>query len=217
MASMENFDPASIIPVKTPVFQVTGGQVYQLLPETTAAQVKMDDGISVETRVNTLERAFSGTSRLHIAQSIAERDALVGNGLQAGDQVYVTDASADETVESGGAQYLFMTDGSFLKVAESESLDVVCTWEHIQDKPESAVTQIDLAVAQRHAHDNAGILAKLAESATGTLAYNGQPVSKDEVWVCRVDSLADIPPNLADGGLVFVNATPESNESEDEV
>lgn len=56
----------------------------------------------------------------YIAANIAARDALV---LDVGDEVYVIDASADPTVTSGGAKYIW--DGTaFLKIAEDESFDV---------------------------------------------------------------------------------------------
>lgn len=55
-----------------------------------------------------------------IAADITARDALT---LDAGDEVYVVDASADATVTTGGAKYIW--DGAaFLKIAEDESFDV---------------------------------------------------------------------------------------------
>lgn len=57
----------------------------------------------------------------HEAADVAARDALTG--LVAGDRVFVTDASADATVDAGWAIYRW--DGAaFLKMAEQESLDV---------------------------------------------------------------------------------------------
>lgn len=56
----------------------------------------------------------------YIAADIAARDALT---LDTGDEVYVVDASADGTVATGGAKYIW--DGSaFIKMAEDESFDV---------------------------------------------------------------------------------------------
>ena len=55
-----------------------------------------------------------------IVADIAARDALT---VAAGDEVYVVDATADATVDAGGAKYIY--DGAaFLKVAEDESFDV---------------------------------------------------------------------------------------------
>lgn len=55
-----------------------------------------------------------------IAADITARDALT---LDAGDEVYVVDATDDATVDAGGAKYIW--DGAaFLKIAEDESFDV---------------------------------------------------------------------------------------------
>ena len=52
---------------------------------------------------------------------IAARNALTG--LSPGDQAYVTDASADATVDAGAALYVY--DGAaWNKIAEFESLDL---------------------------------------------------------------------------------------------
>lgn len=56
----------------------------------------------------------------YIAADITARNALT---LDASDEVYVVDASADADVTSGGAKYIW--DGAnFLKMAEDESFDV---------------------------------------------------------------------------------------------
>lgn len=56
----------------------------------------------------------------YIASDIPARDALT---LDVGDEVYVVDASADGTVTTGGAKYIW--DGAaFIKTAEDESFDV---------------------------------------------------------------------------------------------
>lgn len=63
-------------------------------------------------------RQFLGTN--FIVADIAARDALT---LVSGDEVYVVDATADSTVDAGGAKYIY--DGTdFIKVAEDESFDV---------------------------------------------------------------------------------------------
>ena len=55
-----------------------------------------------------------------IVQDIAERDALI---LESSNEVYVVDATADTTVDAGGAKYIY--DGTdFIKIAEDESFDV---------------------------------------------------------------------------------------------
>lgn len=69
---------------------------------------------------------------VRIAANIAARNAMTG--LFAGLNVYVTDATADPTVSSGGAYYLY--DGTnWIKTGESESLDLVLQWANIQGRP----------------------------------------------------------------------------------
>lgn len=63
-----------------------------------------------------------GTSQYSVAD-ITARNALTG--LSAGDRIFVTDASADATVDTGWAIYIFISTGVFTKVAEQESMDVV--------------------------------------------------------------------------------------------
>lgn len=65
---------------------------------------------------------------------IAARNAMTG--LFAGLSVYVTDATADTTVASGGAFYLY-NGTAWIKTAESESMDLVLQWANIQGRPES--------------------------------------------------------------------------------
>ena len=71
---------------------------------------------------------------IKIVDSIAARDGITD--AFAGLSVYVKDASADTTVNSGGAYYLY--DGAaWIKTAESESMDVVLEWNAIQNKPDT--------------------------------------------------------------------------------
>lgn len=57
------------------------------------------------------------------AANIAARNGL-GN-LSAGDTVLVDDATADASVDSGWAIYRYVSPGTFQKIAEEESMDVV--------------------------------------------------------------------------------------------
>ena len=71
---------------------------------------------------------------IKIVDSIAARDGITD--AFAGLSVYVKDASADTTVNSGGAYYLY--DGAaWIKTAEAESMDVVLEWNAIQNKPDT--------------------------------------------------------------------------------
>ena len=67
-----------------------------------------------------------------VVDDIAARNALPNpyTGLSA----YVKNASADSTVNAGGAYYIY--DGAaWVKTAESESMDVILNWSAIQNKP----------------------------------------------------------------------------------
>lgn len=108
------------------------------------------------------------------------------NKIYAGELVMVTDASEDPTVESGWAIYRRLTNatdltdlGSWQKIAEKESLDVVVSWDNLKDKPTSTVSAIDAAVTNSHTHANKAVLDKLSEQ-DGVLCYDGLPVAMAE-------------------------------------
>lgn len=188
-----------VINLPTPMFQAVGGQLYKLLLETTAAQVKMGDGVTVETRVNTLERALAANTTTRFADTIADRDALTG--MIPGDRVYVTDA----TVLKGGATYIWMPELRWRKLSEEESMDVVLSWDRLEGKPASAAAEIDLAVAQRHAHANKAELDRLSDDGAGNLLYGGRRIDDGKVEVASTTDAGVIPENLRDGGLLIVN------------
>lgn len=121
--------------------------------------------------------AASGTSDLIIVDDITDRDALTP---AANVYAYVTDATGDTTVASGGATYLYnFATTTWLKVSESESMDVVMSWAGLSGKPTSAVADIDTAVAQRHTHANKTQLDKIGENGDGLLTYNGAQVKTE--------------------------------------
>lgn len=189
--------------------QTIGGQIFEVNPKTTAEQVKFADGTDLNTRMAVVERAASGAAVVRFAANIAERDALTG--LNPGDKVIVEDATGDPTVTKGGARYVYLPEGAgFRKTSEDESMDVICNWDHLQDKPTSTVAQIDLAVAKAHSHDNVETLAHFTDDGTGNPLYKGKRINDGKVWIANVDSLEKIPTNLADCGLVFLNTTAAS-------
>lgn len=204
-------EPKAVIPVNSPFYQVAGGQVYQINAETTASQVRTQDGLNVEIRLGTLERALSGKSTIRFAETCEAMEAL--SGLLPGDAVIVADATADETVEKGGARYIYQSDGTFRKVSEDESMDIEFKWDLIEDRPESDPKQIDLAVAKQHTHENIETLAGLSDDGDGLLLFKNKRVTDGRVWIANVESLADIPVNIADKGIVFVFPTSESAQA----
>ena len=68
---------------------------------------------------------------------------------KSGDTCFVTDASGDDTVNTGWAIYRY-NGSSWVKIQEQEGLDVVIPttidWANVQNKPTSTVTEIDEAV-----------------------------------------------------------------------
>lgn len=70
---------------------------------------------------------FVGAVRDFTAADITARDALTG--LNVGDRVFVTDATADAEVDSGWAVYRVQSTGPnvFEKIQEQESMDLVVT------------------------------------------------------------------------------------------
>lgn len=109
-----------------------------------------------------------------IVDTIADRNALTPEN---GDTVFVIDASADATVTSGAATYIYRTaTTSWIKISEAESLDVVLTWSAIVGRPTSSVADIDDAVTKRHTHSNKTQLDSVDQDADGELTYNGNNI-----------------------------------------
>jgi hypothetical protein len=119
-----------------------------------------------------IDAAVAGLSGVSVVADIAERDALV---LTANTQVFVIDATADSTVNSGGATYIYrVSNDTFTKISESESLDLVLQWASIQGGPASSPAQIDSAVSNSHTHANKTQLDLVGQSASGDITYNGR-------------------------------------------
>lgn len=116
-----------------------------------------------------------GTSELFVYNTIAERVAPVPAKVVF---AYVIDASSDSTVASGGASYVFNpVSETWSKTSESESLDLVLSWDKIEGKPTSTSTAIDSAVTDSHKHSNKTELDKIGENVSGELTYGGVAVS----------------------------------------
>ena len=132
------------------------------------------------TAIAGLEAAIAGKAPVRVVADITARDALTN--VITGDLVWVTDASADQTVESGAACYLASVASSVVtwtKVAEAESMDLVISWADIQNKPSSTVAEIDQAVTDSHVHANATVLDGISADATsGNLKYNNVELGK---------------------------------------
>jgi hypothetical protein len=115
--------------------------------------------------------ALGAANNVTIVADIAARNALTPTGNI---QVFVIDATGDATVASGGATYLYrLSTTSWIKISEAESLDVTLAWANIQNKPTSAVADIDNAVSLRHSHSNKTQLDKIGENGNGDFTYDG--------------------------------------------
>jgi len=112
-----------------------------------------------------------------IVADIAARDAIVTGSTPF--MVLVADVTADPTVDLGGALYAWEpgSPGSYLKVAEYESMDITLEWSDIQNGPSSTPAQIDAAVSASHTHSNkTDILDNLSEDGDDLLTFNGELV-----------------------------------------
>ena len=109
-------------------------------------------------------------SGLEIVADIAARNALT---LTNGKMALVLDATADATVQTGAATYVYrLATTEWIKIQEHEGLDLIFEWSTIQNKPSSSVADIDDAVSKRHAHANKTQLDKVGEDGDGNFTYN---------------------------------------------
>lgn len=139
--------------------------------------------IPTEADINTLINAtVSGLSAIEVVADITARDALT---LTQNTQVLVIDASADPTVTSGAATYIWdQANTAFVKISEFESLDAVLDWNNIINGPSSSAAAIDAAVAASHTHANITELNKIDEDVNGYMTYDGDAlvVSGNTSW-----------------------------------
>lgn len=124
-----------------------------------------------------INAALGAANELTVVADITARNALSPTRVM---QVMVIDATADTSVVSGAATYLYdLANTTWIKVSEAESLDVVLNWSSIVGKPTSTAAAIDAAVSASHSHTNKSSLDKIGESAGGKLTYNGAEISTD--------------------------------------
>lgn len=115
-----------------------------LAVKTVASIVETTAGSNVQAELDAIRQTLSGQTQCYIVANITARDAISSPNV--GDLCWVKDASADSTVTSGAAEYIYedSTNG-WVKIAEAESMDVVVSWADIQNKPSSTVAAIDAA------------------------------------------------------------------------
>lgn len=130
---------------------------------------KVIDQATVQAMIDAAVAAGSGGAV--IVDDIAARNALTADNAQ---QVLVLDASADATVTSGSATYVWRAATSaWIKISESESMDITLSWAALTGAPSSTPAAIDDAVTKRHSHANATELDKIGEDGDGNLTYGG--------------------------------------------
>lgn len=128
------------------------------------------DAATVQTMIDAAIQAGSGG--LVIVDDLAARDQLVPTN---GTQALVIDASADAAVDAGTATYVWReSTTSWIKIAESESMDLSLAWAGITGRPTSSPAQIDAAVTASHSHANKTQLDALGEDEDQQLTYRGQ-------------------------------------------
>lgn len=190
------------------LMQTTGGRRYVVYPRTLAVNVDMGDGTDMQTRIRTIERGLAGNTSTRVVETIAERDALTG--VIPGDRAVVLDATADASVEKGGAEYIWMPakgDAApyWRKLSEEESQDVVLLWENLRDKPTQPVDKLDAAALLAHAHANLSVLDRLDRDEGGRLTIDGVPVDDGKRDSLSGNELGQSPPDaLRDGGTFIL-------------
>lgn len=127
--------------------------------------VNTDD---VQSMINA---SLAGLSEVEIVANIAARNALAPTRNMT---VMVLDATGDATVASGAATYVYrLSNTTWYKISEAESMEISVTWAALAGKPTSAVADIDDAVSKRHTHANITQLNKISEDGNGNMTYNG--------------------------------------------
>jgi hypothetical protein len=147
-------------------------------PDFVEIYVTNNDATVVKRVVNTddiqqmIVTAVQNNATISVVDNITARNNLSPTD---GKLVLVIDASGDPTVTSGSATYVWRASTStWIKISEYESMDVVIEWANIQNKPTSSVSDIDLAVAQRHTHANKTELDKVSEDTNSEFMYGGK-------------------------------------------
>lgn len=83
-----------------------------------------------------IEDGLKVANSVEVVQDITARDALK-TSLKSNTSILVKDATGDPTVKAGAALYIFLvSDKSFTKIAEYESMDLEFTWSNIQNIPQ---------------------------------------------------------------------------------
>ena len=153
------------------IYIVSTGAPYAELYITTTDGLprRVPNSVDIQAMIDSSLAGISGGAT--IVNDITARNALTPTN---GQMVLVIDASADGTVTSGAATYVYRTSTtSWIKVSEHESLDVSLSWAALTGKPTASAAAIDAAVTASHSHTNKTQLDEINEDGSENLTYKG--------------------------------------------
>lgn len=135
-----------------PFSELTAAQITMLVKKNTAEGVAVlgtDGKLSIDLLPDGLTQSVTIPAAFKWVQNITERDALTDEEKKS--VIFVWDASADPTVATGSAQYIWRitsgegvepAEGSWVKVGEQESMDVdTSVFFHKTNDTSDAITQ----------------------------------------------------------------------------
>ena len=135
-----------------PFSELTTAQITMLVKKNTAEGVVVlgaDGKLSIDLLPDDLTQSVTIPAAFKWVQNITERDALTDEEKKS--VIFVWDASADPTVATGSAQYIWCitsgegvepVEGSWVKVGEQESMDVdISVFFHKTNDTSDAITQ----------------------------------------------------------------------------
>lgn len=157
-------------PVANAWYLVSNGDYAETYVTDSTGVLKMvGNSVMINQEIN---QALSGLNTTEIVADIAARNTLAAS-LSRNTMVYVIDASADVTVTSGAASYLWDdANAVWIKLTEFESLDMAISWTSVSGRPSSTPGAIDAAVTDSHTHANKATL-DLITQVGGVVYYNG--------------------------------------------
>lgn len=135
-----------------PFSELTAAQITMLVKKNTAEGVAVlgtDGKLSIDLLPDDLTQSVTIPAAFKWVQNITERNALTDEEKKS--VIFVWDASADPTVATGSAQYIWRitsgegvesAEGSWVKVGEQESMDVdTSVFFHKTNDTSDAITQ----------------------------------------------------------------------------
>lgn len=135
-----------------PFSELTAAQITMLVKKNTAEGVAVlgaDGKLSIDLLPDDFTQSVTIPAAFKWVQDITERDALTDEEKKS--VIFVWDASADPTVVTGSAQYIWRitsgegvvpVEGSWVKVGEQESMDVdTSVFFHKTNDTSDAITQ----------------------------------------------------------------------------